>query len=94
MTEKYIVKFSLNRFASSLQATQDSVDAPDYVKIEPDPEQSSSSWGRGGLVDIDEHYVAIADRPFTITIRREVTAGQGDGSSLVLRATKKNGEKE
>ena len=75
---KYIVRFSLNRFASSVQATRDSVVAPNFVKIEPDPEQSSSSWGRGDLVDIDEYYVATADRPFTITLRREITAGQGD----------------
>ena len=75
----YVVKFCLNRFVSSSQATQDCVAyAPDYVKIEPDPEQSSSSWGRGDLVDIDEYYVATADRPFTITLRREITAGQGD----------------
>ena len=76
---KYIVKFSLNRFASSVQATQDSVVAPDFVKIERDPEQSSISWGRGDIVDIDEHFIAVANRPFTITIRREVIAGQGDG---------------
>ena len=76
---KYIVKFSLNRFASSVQATQDSVVAPDFVKIERDPEQSSISWGRGDIVDIDEHFIAMANRPFTITLRREVIAGQGDG---------------
>jgi len=76
---KYIVKFSLNRFASSVQATQDSVVAPDFVKIGRDPEQSSISWGRGDIVDIDEHFIAVANRPFTITIRREVLAGQGDG---------------
>jgi len=76
---KYIVKFSLNRFASSIQATQDSVVAPDFVKIGRDPEQSSISWGRGDIVDIDEHFIAMANRPFTITIRREVIAGQGDG---------------
>ena len=80
---KYIVKFSLNRFASSIQATRDSVVAPNFVKIVP---QHSSSWGRGGLVDIDEHYVAIADRPFTITIRREVIAGQGDGWEQKIEA--------
>lgn len=83
---KYIAKFSLNRFASSLQATQDSVDAPDYVKIEPDQEQISSSWGRGNVVDSDEYYVATADRPFSITIRREVTAGQGDGWERKIEA--------
>jgi len=76
---KYIVKFSLNRFASSVQATQDSVVAPDFVKIERDPEQSSISWGRGDIVDIDEHFIAMANRPFAIIIRREVLAGQGDG---------------
>ena len=76
---RYVVKFRLNRFASSIQATQDSVVAPDFVKIEPDPEQISSSWGRGDLIDVDEHYIATADRPFAITIRREVIAGQGDG---------------
>lgn len=76
---KYIVKFSLNRFASSVQATQDSVVAPDFVKIERDPEQDSISWGRGDIVDIDEHFIAMANRPFTIIIRREVLAGQGDG---------------
>lgn len=77
---KYIVRFSLNRFASSVQATQDCVAyAPDYVKIEPDPEQSSISWGRGDLIDVDEHFIATADRPFTITLRRKVIAGQGDG---------------
>jgi hypothetical protein len=83
---KYVVKFTLNRFASSLQATQDSVDAPDFVKIETDPEQSSISWGRGDLVDIDEYYVATADRPFSITLRREVTAGQGDGWERKIEA--------
>ena len=76
---KYIVRFSLNRFASSVQATQDSVVAPDFVKIGRDPEQSSISWGRGDLIDVDEHFIATADRPFTITLRREVIAGQGDG---------------
>ena len=76
---KYIVKFSLNRFASSVQATQDSVVAPDFVKIGCDPEQSSISWGRGDLIDVDEHFIAMANRPFTITLRREVIAGQGDG---------------
>jgi len=76
---KYIVKFSLNRFASSVQATQDSVVAPDFVKIGRDPEQSSTSWGRGDIVDIDEHFIAMANRPFSIIIRREVLAGQGDG---------------
>ena len=83
---KYVVKFSLNRFASSIQATRDSVVAPNFVKIIPDQEQCSSSWGRGGLVDIDEHYVAIADRPFAITIRREVLAGQGDGWEQKIEA--------
>lgn len=82
----YVVKFSLNRFASSIQVTHDSVVAPNFVKIIPDQEQHSSSWGRGGLVDIDEHYVAIADRPFTITIRREVIAGQGDGWEQKIEA--------
>ena len=76
---KYIVRFSLNRFASSVQATQDSVVAPDFVKIGRDPEQSSISWGRGDLIDVDEHFIATADRPFAITLRREVIAGQGDG---------------
>ena len=83
---KYIVKFSLNRFASSIQATQDHVVAPNFVKIIPDQEQRSCSWGRGGFVDIDEHYVAIADRPFAITIRREVLAGQGDGWKQKIEA--------
>jgi hypothetical protein len=76
---KYIVRFSLNRFASSVQATQDSVVAPDFVKIRRDPEQSSISWGRGDLIDVDEHFIATADRPFAITLRRKVIAGQGDG---------------
>ena len=83
---KYVVKFSLNRFASSIQATQDHVVAPNFVKIIPDREQRSSSWGRGGLIDIDEHYVAIANRPFAITIRREVIAGQGDGWEQKIEA--------
>ena len=83
---KYVVKFTLNRFASSLQATQDNVDAPGFVKIEPDPEQSSISWGRGDLVDIDENYVATADRPFAITLRREIIAGQGDGWERKIEA--------
>ena len=83
---RYVVKFRLNRYASSIQATQDSVVAPDYVKIVPDQEQISSSWGRGDLIDVDEHYIATADRPFTITIRREVLAGQGDSQEWEIEA--------
>ena len=83
---KYVVKFSLNRFKSIDSTTRGRVVAPNFVKIIPDQEQRFCSWGRGGLVDIDEHYVAIADRPFTITIRREVLAGQGDGWEQKIEA--------
>ena len=79
MKMKYVVRFKLNRFASAGQATQDIVaSVPDYVKITPDPEIEPHSWGRGDLIDVDEHYIATADRPFTITFRREILAGQGD----------------
>jgi len=83
---KYAVRFSLNRFASSIQATQDHVVAPNFVKIIPDQEQRYSSWGRGDIVDIDEHFIAIANHPFTIIIRREVLAGQGDGWEQKIEA--------
>jgi len=84
---KYVVRFSLNRFASSGQATQDRVaNVPNFVEIMPDQERGSISWGRGDLIDDDEHYIAIADRPFTITIRREVLAGQGDSQEWEIEA--------
>ena len=74
---RYVVKFKLNRFVSSSQATQDRVAyVPDFVRITP---IERCSWGRGDLIDDDDHYIAVADRPFTITLRREVLAGQGDG---------------
>ena len=83
---KYVVKFRLNRFASSIQATQDRIAyVPDYVRILPD-ERGSISWGRGDIVDIDEHFIAVANRPFAITLRREVLAGQGDGWELKIKA--------
>ena len=81
---KYIVRFSLNQFTSSSQATQDRVVyVPDYVRI---LRRGSSSWGRGDIVDIDEHFIAIANHPFTIIIRREVLAGQSDGWELEIKA--------
>ena len=81
---KYAVRFSLNQFTSSSQATQDRVVyVPDYVRI---LRRGSSSWGRGDIVDIDEHFIAIANHPFTIIIRREVLAGQGDGWEQKIEA--------
>jgi hypothetical protein len=82
MTKKFILKFKLETFASSLQATKEEiVNVPDFVEITRD-EAEDVDYCRGNLIDYYDAYIASADIPFSMTFRRTATHGQDCGRVL------------
>lgn len=84
MTKKFILKFELGTFAGELEATHEEIESiPDYVRI---IRNLKSDYSRGNLIDYTESYIAIAEKPFELTIQEKITYGERDGNEYTLKA--------
>lgn len=79
------INFSLKTFSGNLEASHEVVKAPDYVRVIRNP-KSDYNGSRGNLIDYTESYIAIAEKPFSITVKEIVTFGKRDGNEYTLTA--------
>jgi len=77
------INFNLKTFSGNLEASHEVIKAPDYVRI---IRNSKNDFSRGNLIDYTESYIAIAEKPFELTIQEKVTHGNRNGNEYTLKA--------
>lgn len=82
------INFNLKTFSGNLEASHEVIKSiPDYVRVIRNP-KSDYNGSRGNLIDYTESYIAIAEKPFELTIQEIVTYGNRNGNEYTLKALK------